>query len=593
VTAELMATARPMATPQPADGGEQVTWAQCGSCGALVYRKRLARNLQVCPECGFHHRLTALERIGQLADEGTFMALPACAEARDVLAFTDTMPYSQRLARAREATGLDEAVVCGMASVGGRPLVLAVMDFRFMGGSLSTAVGERIAQAADLARARSLPLLIVTASGGARMQEGCLSLMQMASTSEAIARMREAGLLTISLITDPTYGGVAASFATNADIIIAETGARMGFAGPRVIKQTIRQELPPGFQTAEFLLRHGQVDMVESRPNLRPVLTRILAATDPLPGPTGYLPEPVPGDPQAAIRDPRELPARDPWQTVKRARTIERPTTQDYLIRAFDSFAELHGDRVYGDCPSIVAGLARLGDFPVAVIGHQKGHSTSELVGHNFGMPQPEGYRKALRVMKLAARLGIPVVTLVDTPGAYPGVDAEERGQARAIADCILEMSRLPVPVVTVVTGEGGSGGALALGVADEVLMLENAVYSVISPEGCSSILWNTPSRAADAARSLHIVAPDLLRLRIVDGVIAEPAGGAHTDHEAMARTLRRVLLDSLTALGAEPLGMLLAKRRARFRRHGRPPTVTADGTAAGQPGPLAQEVPA
>lgn len=560
-----------------ATAGERVTWARCGSCGVLVYRKRLARNLHVCPECGFHRRLTAMERVRQLADEETFMALPACAEPRDLLEFIDTMPYPARLARAREATGLDEAVVCGLAEIMGRPVVLAVMDFRFMGGSLSTAVGERIAQAADMARARRLPLLIVTASGGARMQEGCLSLMQMASTSEAIARMREVGLLTISLVTDPTYGGVAASFATNADVIIAESGARMGFAGPRVIKQTIRQDLPRGFQTADFLLRHGQVDMVEVRQQLRATIGRILAATDPLPAPTEYLSGEVPEDGAAVARDPQALSARDAWQTVQLARNIERPTTQDYLRAAFDSFVELHGDRLYGDCPSIVAGLARIGDFPVAVVGHQKGHSTTELVSRNFGMPQPEGYRKALRVMQLAARLSIPVVTLIDTPGAYPGVDAEERGQAGAIADCIMEMSRLRVPIVTVVTGEGGSGGALALGVADEILMLENGFYSVISPEGCSSILWNTPARAPEAARSLHVVAPDLLRLGIIDGVLAEPAGGAHRDHVTMTRSLRLALLGSLSSLLSVPGGMLLAKRRARFRRYGRPRTLTLD----------------
>jgi acetyl-CoA carboxylase carboxyl transferase subunit beta len=575
MTAEL-ATRRGAA----AEPDAPAAWARCPSCGTLIYRKRLARNLHVCPECGFHHRLTALQRIEQLTDRGTFSALPVCAEASDVLGFTDTLPYPARLARAREATGLDEAVICGMAELGGRPLVLAVMDFRFMGGSLSAAVGERIAQAADLARARRMALLIVTASGGARMQEGCLSLMQMASTSEAIARMREAGLLTVSLVTDPTYGGVAASFATNADLTIAETGARMGFAGPRVIRETIRQDLPAGFQTAEFLLRHGQVDLVEARQNLRSRLQQILAATDQLPAPGGYLDEETGRSGSVMIRDPEALPGRDPWQTVQLARNIDRPTTHDYLAAAFDSFVELHGDRLYGDCPSIIAGLGRLGSLPVAVIGHQKGHSTKELVSRNFGMPRPEGYRKALRVMKLAARLRIPVVTLVDTPGAYPGLDAEERGQARAIADCILEMSRLRVPVVTVICGEGGSGGALALGVADEVLMLENGIYSVISPEGCSSILWNTASRAADAARSLHLVAPKLLRLGVIAGVIAEPAGGAHLDHPEIARSLRRALLDTLAGLLGTPAGMLLARRRARFRRHGRAPFLAADAAA-------------
>jgi acyl-CoA carboxylase subunit beta len=566
---------------QPHAQAAQASWARCESCGALIYVKRLVRNVHVCPECGFHHRLTAAQRIEQLADPRTFTPLRVCAGASDVLGFTDTVPYAARLARAREETGLDEAVVCGTAEIGGQPVVLAVMDFRFMGGSLSAAVGERIAQTADMARAARMPLLIVTASGGARMQEGCLSLMQMASTSVAIARMREAGLLTVSLVTDPTYGGVAASFATNTDIIIAETGARMGFAGPRVIRQTIRADLPPGFQTADFLLRHGQVDMVENRQNLRSRLRYLLAVARPQPSLSVHGSGVASGAEPAVVRDPEALRRRDAWDVVQLARNLERPTTQDYLVRALDSFVELHGDRLYGDCPSIIAGLGRLGNLAVAVIGHQKGHSTKELVGRNFGMPQPEGYRKAMRIMKLAERLGVPVVTLVDTPGAYPGIEAEERGQALAIAECIREMSRMTVPVVTVITGEGGSGGALALGVADEVLMLENAMYSVISPEGCSAILWATAGRAADAARSLRLAPPDLLRLGIVDGVIAEPAGGAHADHARAAGALRSALLGSLSSLAGVSAETLLARRNERFRRYGRAvwtPESAADG---------------
>ncbi len=549
------------------------SWVRCGSCGSLVYGKRLARNLHACPDCGFYRRLTATQRIAQLADPGTtFIPLPAAAEAADVLGFTDTLPYATRLALARQATGLDEAVRCGVGWIGSRPLVFAVMDFRFMGGSLSSAVGELIAQAADTARERRLPLLIVTTSGGARMQEGCLSLMQMASTSQAIARMREECLLTISLVTDPTYGGVAASFATNTDIIIAESGARMGFAGPRVIKQTIGQDLPAGFQTADFLLRHGQVDLVADRQDLRGRLQQLLTMNDPAPPALAHGSRPV------IVRDPDALNARDPWEIVQLARNIDRPTTQDYLVRAFDSFTELHGDRVHGDCPSIIAGVGRLNGLTVAVIGHQKGHTTKELLARNFGMPRPEGYRKALRVMTLAARFGIPIVTLVDTPGAYPGMDAEERGQALAIARNVLEMSCLPVPIVAIVTGEGGSGGALALAVADQVLMHENGIYSVISPEGCSAILWNTPTKAPDAARSLRIVAPDLLRLGVVDGVIPEPAAGAHTDHGEIAGSLRRALLELLPGLLRTPAATLVERRRSRFRRYGR---VFAAGEAA------------
>ncbi|MGW4464100.1 acetyl-CoA carboxylase carboxyltransferase subunit alpha [Micromonospora sp. NPDC004704] len=564
-------------------------WTRCRSCSSLLYRKRLRRNLDVCPECGDHQRLAAPDRIRQLVDPGTFTALPGDVAPVDPIEFVDSVPYPQRLAAARADTGLDEAVVCGEARIDGHPLVLAVMDFRFLGGSLGAVVGELITRAAERALDRGLPLLLVTASGGARMQEGVLSLMQMATVSQAIAALREAGLLTISLITDPTFGGVAASFATNTDLVVVESGARMGFAGPRVIHQTIRQPLPEGFQTAEFLLRHGQADMVVERWGLRARLRPLLAAAHAAvrradgadaPHSAGGSPSWVgpagsglaPGDGAGSsvlIRDPDRLAEPDGWRAVQAARHLDRPTTLDYLATAFDAFTELHGDRLGADCPAIVAGLARLGDQHLVVVGHQKGHHTKDLLARNFGMPSPAGYRKAQRVMRLAVRLGLPIVTLIDTPGAYPGIEAEEQGQAAAIADSILAMTGLPVPVVAVVTGEGGSGGALALGVADRVLMLQNAVYSVISPEGCAAILWNDPTATPRAARALRVTAPDLLRLGVVDGVVPEPAHGAHTDTVAAADLLRRAVVETLTPLLRLPAQTLVRQRRLRFRGFG------------------------
>ncbi|MEV4758552.1 acetyl-CoA carboxylase, carboxyltransferase subunit beta [Micromonospora sp. NPDC049559] len=574
-------------------------WVRCASCSMLLYRKRLRRHLDVCPECGGHHRLDADERIRQLTDPGSFTPLAGSVAQVDPVGFVDSLPYPQRLAEARARTGLAEAVLCGTARIGGYPLALAVMDFRFLGGSLGSAVGELITRTAEHALARRLPLLLVTASGGARMQEGTLSLMQMATVSQAIAALREAGLLTVSLVTDPTYGGVAASFATNTDLVVAERGARMGFAGPRVIRQTIRQALPEGFQTAEFLLRHGQVDMVVDRRSLRRRLQPLLAAatarrTEP-PVARKDAPEPpvarkdapeppaartdAPEPPVAGeqgwtgervlITDPGRCPEPDAWRNVQTARDVERPTTLDYLATAFDGFVELHGDRLGADCPAIVAGLARLGERHLVVVGHQKGHHTKDLLARNFGMSTPAGYRKAQRVMALAVRLGLPVVTLIDTPGAYPGVEAERNGQAAAIADCILTMTSLPTPVVAVVTGEGGSGGALALAVADRVLMLQNAVYSVISPEGCAAILWNDPTGTPRAARALRITAPDLLRLRVADAIVPEPALGAQGDPLGAADLLRRALVESLTPLLGVPPETLVRQRRQRFRRYG------------------------
>ncbi|MEV1333192.1 acetyl-CoA carboxylase carboxyltransferase subunit alpha [Micromonospora costi] len=553
---------------------EEQLWSRCAGCATLLYRKRLRRNLDVCPECGVHVRLGAPDRLRQLTDPGSFRPLPDRPADVDPIGFVDVVPYPHRITAARAGTGLAEAVLCGTAALGGHPAVLAVMDFRFLGGSLGCAVGELITRAAERALDDRAPLILVTASGGARMQEGVLSLMQMATVSQAVAALREAGLLTISVLTDPTYGGVAASFATNTDVVIAESGARMGFAGPRVIRQVTGRALPEGFQTADFLLRHGQVDMVVPRRALRGRLVALLAATRAGRAPATVTQRiPVPAARPAVPRQPdRGAPgptAADPWATVRLARHPGRPTSLDYLDAAFDGFVELHGDRLGGDCPAVVGGLARLAGRPVMVIGHQKGHTTAELVARNFGMASPAGHRKALRLMRLAARLGLPVVTLVDTPGADPGVGAEEQGQAAAIAENILALTVLPTPVVAVITGEGGSGGALALAVADRVLMLQHAVYSVISPEGCAAILWPDRSAAPEAARALRLTAPDLHRLGVVDEIVPEPAGGAHDDPDATARTLGDAVRDALLPLHDVPTATLVRRRRQRFRRFG------------------------
>ncbi|HKD51210.1 MAG TPA: acetyl-CoA carboxylase carboxyltransferase subunit alpha [Candidatus Acidoferrum sp.] len=257
------------------------------------------------------------------------------------------------------------------------------------------------------------------------------------------------------------------------------------------------------------------------------------------------------------------------WQRAQIARHQQRPYTLDYISLLFTDFLELHGDRGYADDRAIVAGLAKYHGRPVAVVGHQKGRDTKQRLVRNFGQPKPEGYRKALRVMQLAAKFGRPVLSLIDTQGAYPGMDAEERGQGEAIARNLREMARLPVPIIVTVTGEGGSGGALAIAVGDKVNILENSFYSVISPEGCASIIWRDASKAETAATAMKITAKDLKDLGIVDEIVPEPDGGAHTDHEAAARLLDEVLDRQLTALSNESPRDLLSARYEKFRKMG------------------------
>jgi acetyl-CoA carboxylase carboxyl transferase subunit alpha len=258
------------------------------------------------------------------------------------------------------------------------------------------------------------------------------------------------------------------------------------------------------------------------------------------------------------------------WQTVQLARHINRPFTTDYIRLIFTDFIELHGDRKFADDHAIVAGLARLDGNPVMVIGHQKGRDTKEKVFRNFGMPNPEGYRKALRLMEMAERFHLPIITFVDTPGAFPGIGAEERGQAEAIARNLLEMSRLQTPIVVVVTGEGGSGGALAIAVGDRILMLEHSIYSVISPEGCAAILWSDGTKGEVAAEALKPTARDLKALGVIDEIVSEPLGGAHRNHEVTARNVHEAIVRNLRELSEIPMDKLLAARYDKFRSMGR-----------------------
>jgi acetyl-CoA carboxylase carboxyl transferase subunit beta len=524
-----------------------------------VNQRKLAERQGVCLECGSYFRLGAGCRVQSLVDEGTFVEHHAWLSAADPLEFTDKVNYPTRITQAQSATGLSDAVVTGTAQLGGHLVAMAVLDFRFLGGSMGSVVGEKVALAAEQALATSMPLIVVSASGGARMQEGVLSLLQMAKTAAALRRLREARVPFFSVLTDPVYGGVAASFASLGDIIVAEAGARAGFAGPQVIEQTIRQNLPPGFQTAQFLLEHGHIDRVVPRQELRSLLHRLVACHA-----------------AAGRRDlvattltacaPAEI---DAYEAVRLARTPGRPTVREYIAAIFTDFVELHGDRTGADDAAVAGGLAWLDRTPVMVLGTAKGSDTAENVRNNFGMPHPSGYRKTMRLMTLAERLGVPVITLVDTPGAYPGLRAEEENQSGAIAECLALSSGLQVPVLTVVTGEGGSGGALALAVGDRLLMQENAVLSVISPEGCATILFADAARAPQAARSLRLRATDLRRLGVADELVPEPPGGSHTDPGAAARLLGAHLRSHLADLLATDTEVLLATRYERLRSFG------------------------
>lgn len=552
-------------TDIPIELPERRAYVKCPGCRRIIDLEQLEASHDVCPRCGHHMRLGARKRLEATVDAGSFEEWDAELEATDILAFPG---YTEKLKRAQRSTGDKDAVLCGRATIGGEPCAIFIMDGDFMMGSMGSVVGEKICRTFERAAELRLPVVGITVSGGARMQEGTTSLMQMAKVSGARARFAKTGLPYLVLLTDPTTGGVTASFAMEGDIILAEPGALIGFAGPRVVEQTTHKRLPAGFQRSEFLLEHGFLDLIVERENVPATLSELLAlhaGRIPAADAPHVLPERH--EPHTLLkkagrkrrRSGNEAPSA--YDIVQAARSVEHPTALELIELGFDGFIELHGDRYFSDDPAIVGGIAWVGDQVFTVIGTERGRSTKERVARNFGSAHPEGYRKAQRLMKEAERFGRPVLCLIDTAGAYCGIGAEERGQGEAIASNLVVMSELETPIVSIVVGEGGSGGALALAVADRVLMLDNAAYSVVSPEGCASILWKTTDRAADAAEALALTAPRLAELGIVDGTIT--SSGTH--RELAERIIDRVTHELAELASLKP-DALVEARQAKFR---------------------------
>ena len=628
---------------------ERGAWRACPHCGLKFDEASLASGHYTCPTCGGYFRMSSIERINDLLDAESFVEMDSVVAEGDPLDFPG---YLDKLAAQRAKTGLEEAVRTGVGRIAGLYVAVGIMESQFFMGSMGSVVGEKLHRLVEYATEERLPVVIFTASGGARMQEGLVSLMQMAKVSCALARHSEAGLPYISVLTDPTTGGVTASFAMQGDVILAEPRALIGFAGQRVIKDTIKQELPEGFQTAEFALEHGLIDAIVERGELRATLAHLLALhlatvdkSAPASGERAILvdyetvqhnlehstdtyntvtygdlsPEGLPFGDSAAWRpgrarrllsdiaerfeqrhastvSPKRLekalscggfdaeggaslevngagevhgvdPANRAWHSVQLARNTHRPTSLAYIDAFVEGFIELHGDRAFGDDAAVVCGLGWIGGQAVTVIAQEKGADLKDRIRRNFGCPQPEGYRKSLRLMRQAEKFGRPVVCLVDTQGAFCGMEAEERGQGNAIADNLMALAGLRVPVVSVLLGEGGSGGALALALADRVAMQEHAVYSVLSPEGFASILWKDRTRAPEAAAVMKMSAEEARQMGIVDAVLSEGPAPAHENPARAAEGVRAYVVATLDELSAVPADELLRARRARFAR--------------------------
>ncbi len=524
---------------------------RCNKCGKGIFTEDYKKNLYICPKCGGYLRMPAQKRIEFLTEADSFEEWDTGLSTENPL---HMIGYPDKIKALQDKTKLDEAVITGKARIGENEVALMVMDGRFLMASMGEVVGEKIARGVERATKEKLPVIIFTCSGGARMQEGMTSPMQMAKTSAALKRHSDAGLLYITVLTDPTTGGVTASFAMLGDIILAEPKALIGFAGPRVIEQTIHKKLPKGFQRSEFLLKHGFIDKIVERKDMKTVLEQILTMHRLTTKHSGIVkntgavseintdlntvnPSSKREDVQAvsnknagksrkqklSLAQKKRAGEKTAWERVLTSREKDRPVGEDYIYGLFEEFIEFHGDRNFGDDAAICGGIAYFQGKPVTVIAQMKGKSTAENIARNFGMPEPEGYRKALRLMKQAEKFHRPIICFVDTPGAFCGMEAEERGQGEAIARNLYEMSALKTPILSVLIGEGGSGGALAMAVADEVWILENAVYSILSPEGYAAILWKDGSQAARAAKAMKLTSYDLYKAGFVEKIIPEP----------------------------------------------------------------------
>ena len=532
---------------------------KCNKCGGAIIAEDVKKDHYICPKCGGYFRVHARRRIEMVTDEGSFEEWDSDLQGGNPLEYKG---YEEKLEKLQEKTGLSEAVITGKAKIDGRETAIGVCDGRFLMASMGEAVGEKIARAVERATKERLPVILFACSGGARMQEGIVSLMQMAKTSAALKYHSDAGLLYISILTDPTTGGVTASFAMLGDVILAEPKALIGFAGPRVIEQTIGQKLPEGFQRAEFLLEHGFLDAIVERPQMKAVLSKILALHENGKGTDFNRKECA----QDLVADGRKEEKLTAWQRVELSRRKDRPVGSDYIDALFTDFVEFHGDRYFADDKAIIGGVARFHGMPVTVIAQAKGRNTKENIERNFGMPEPEGYRKALRLMKQAEKFARPVICLVDTPGAFCGLEAEERGQGEAIARNIYEMSGLKVPVVSIIIGEGGSGGALAMATADEVWMLENSIYSILSPEGFASILWKDSSKAKEAAEVMKLTAENLKAQGIVERVFAEPETYTVQNMDSVIMQINEAIEEFLMRYGSMSEQELIRHRYERFR---------------------------
>ena len=513
---------------------------------------------RVCPFCRFHYTVTARQRIELLADKGTFKEFYKYVSSVEPLSFSRRARYRKFLAQDQDRTGLTEAVVTGKCRIGDTETMIIVLDFGFMGGTMGSVVGEKVSMAFENAARKGLPAVAVVSGGGTRIQEGVLSLMQMAKTVTAANRLRNEEVPFIVVLANPSTGQAYASFPNLADVILAEPGSLIGLSPLRILREVSKMPLPLDAHTAEAHVGHGLLDNVVDRENLQPRIASILQIlTAQKQGKSNHK--------NLLKSEPEECDEVEPWEAMTAARNSERPQASSYFRSILDPFIELRGDRLNSDDRSVVTGIGFMDGLAVAVIGQQRRTLAEGERYHVF----PDGLRKAQRLIDLASRFKLPLVTLIDTQGADPGLEAEEQGIGNAIARTLSSMLTVPTPMVSVVIGEGGSEGALALGLSDRILMQQLAIYSPISVNHTLGAAHHDHMLDREAAEALMLTAHDCLELGIADEVVPEPDGGSHVDpHEASA-VLQTAILANLYQLSKMSEGKLLKRRYKKFRSMG------------------------
>ena len=513
---------------------------------------------RVCPFCRFHYTVTARERIELLVDKETFKEAYKYVKTVEPLSFSRRNRYRKFLEQDQNRTGLTEATVAGKCRIGDVETMLIVLDFGFMGGTMGSVVGEKVSMAFESAARRGIPAVAVVSGGGVRIQEGVLSLMQMAKTVTAANRLRDGEVPFIVVLANPSTGQAYASFANLADVILAEPGSLIGLSPLRTLREVSKTPLPLDAHTAEAHVGHGLLDNVVDRENLQPRIASILQILT--------AQKHAKSNHKNLLKsEPEECDEVEPWEAMITARNSERPQASSYFRSILDPFIELRGDRLNSDDRSVVTGIGFMDGLAVAVIGQQRRTLDEGERYHVF----PDGLRKAQRLIDLASRFKLPLVTLIDTQGADPGLEAEEQGIGNAIARTLSSMLTVPTPMVSVVIGEGGSEGALALGLSDRILMQQFAIYSPISVNHTLGAAHHDHMLDREAAEALMLTAHDCLELGIADEVVPEPDGGSHVDpHEASA-VLQTAILTNIFQLSKMSEGKLLKRRYKKFRRMG------------------------